>query len=120
MATTPGQLMQDSPAHLGDYVAVIRSRKWSIVAILAAFLLLSVVYAARKPATYQSVAKVLVLQPSTTNPADPSSITQSAARPINLQTEAEIVGSTAVAALARQGLPAGQGSVQDLLKNVRA
>jgi uncharacterized protein involved in exopolysaccharide biosynthesis len=46
MATTPGQLMQDTPAHLGDYVAVIRSRKWSILAILAVFLLLSGVYTA--------------------------------------------------------------------------
>jgi capsular exopolysaccharide synthesis family protein len=120
MASTPGQLMQDPPAHLGDYVAVIRARKWSVLAIVAAFLLLSVIYTARKPPAYQSVAKVLVLQPSTTNPADPASITQAAGKPINLQTEAEIVGSTAVAQLAKEELPTGQESVQELLKSVSA
>jgi capsular exopolysaccharide synthesis family protein len=120
MATAPGQLMQDAPAHLGDYLAVIRSRKWSIVAVMAAFIVLSVVYAKQQPPSFRSVAKVLVLQPSTTNPADPGSITQQAGKPINLQTEAEIVSSTAVAQLAKQQLPGAPQGAQELLKNVTA
>jgi uncharacterized protein involved in exopolysaccharide biosynthesis len=120
MATAPGQLMQDAPAQLGDYLAVIRSRKWSIVAVMAAFIVLSVVYAKQQPPSFRSVAKVLVLQPSTTNPADPASITQQAGKPINLQTEAEIVSSTAVAQLAKQQLPGAPQAAQELLKNVTA
>jgi succinoglycan biosynthesis transport protein ExoP len=120
MATAPGQLMQDPPAHLGDYLAVIRSRKWSIVAVVGVFLLLSLFYTKHKPPTFQSLAKVLVLQPSTTNPADPASNTQQAGKPINLQTEAEIVSSTAVAQLAKQQLLSTQETAQQLLKKVNA
>jgi polysaccharide biosynthesis transport protein len=115
-------MVQASPprqqaAELRDYVSVIRRHKRSILVIVATFTLAGLAYSTTRPASYRSSARVLVLQAAGgTIGAVPGT---SQGKPINLETEAEIVSSGAVAELARQSLHSPM-SAQELAKHVDA
>jgi capsular exopolysaccharide synthesis family protein len=111
-------IIQERPAHLGDYLAIVRVHKWSILVVTFAFLGLGFLYASRQPAMYTSQAKVLVLQASAVSPNIPNTGGQ-AGKPLNLETEVQIVESSAVAEAVQKDLNTDQ-TIQSLLKHVKA
>ncbi|MGH2595728.1 MAG: KEOPS complex subunit Pcc1 [Actinomycetota bacterium] len=117
MDTAP-PLMQEKPAHLADYLAILRVHKLSIVLVTVACVGAAFLYASRQPAMYSSTSKVLVLQASAVSPNIPNSGGQ-AGKPLNLETEVEIVDSSAVALMVQQSLNTDQ-TIQSLLKHVKA
>lgn len=116
MDTSP-PVIQERPAHLGDYLAILRVHKWSILVVTAVFLGAGFLYASRQPPMYSSQAKVLVLQGAAVSPNIPNTGGQ-AGKPLNLETEVQIVNSSAVAEAVQQDLNTDQ-TVQSLLKHVK-
>jgi capsular exopolysaccharide synthesis family protein len=94
---------REQPAELRDYVNVVRAHRWSIVALVVAFTVVGLLYAKSRPPQYRSTARVLVLQ-AAGGAIGQSQAGQVQGKPINLQTEAELVDSSAVAALAKDTL----------------
>ncbi len=96
------EVMREQPAELRDYVAVIRAHRWSILAIVLVFTVAGFLFGITRPARYRSTARVLVLQAA--GQIGQTDAGSGQGRPINLQTEAEIVDSGAVANLVRTAL----------------
>ena len=111
-------VVQERPAHLGDYLAIVRVHKWSILVVTLVFLGAGALYASRQPPVYSSQSKVLVLQASAVTPNIPNSVGQGG-KPLNLETEVQIVGSSAVAEAVQKDLETDQ-TVKSLLKHVTA
>ena len=99
----PDRVVQEQPAELRDYVSVVRAHWRSILAIVLAFTMLGVAYAKSRPAQYRATARVLVLQ-SATGPIGQASSGGAQGKPINLETEAELVPSSAVASIAKASM----------------
>jgi capsular exopolysaccharide synthesis family protein len=90
---------QERPVQLQDYLAVLRNRKWSVIGLTLLVAAASVLYTFRQSPKYQSVAKVLV-QPTVTDPSQLQT-GQAPSKILDLETEAEVVRSTAVASIAK-------------------
>jgi capsular polysaccharide biosynthesis protein/Mrp family chromosome partitioning ATPase len=99
---------------LGDYFQVARRHRWLIAGCLLAGLAAGGVYSLLTPPQFQSRASVLV-EPTG---ADEVAITQARNKTeINLDTEAQLVTSTEVAALVAERLP-GHQSPSELTEQV--
>ena len=79
---------------LHDVMTTLRRRKWSVLGVTLLVTVLAAAYSLTRTPTYTSTAEVLA-KSTLTSPFDPS------ASEVNLQTEARVVASTAVAQIAR-------------------
>lgn len=87
----------DQPVELRQYLAIIKSRKWAILAVTAVILSGTLAYSYRQTPRYSTEARVLV-KPLPTSPNETYLL------PPNLETEGQLVASQPVAALVRRDL----------------
>lgn len=115
MATTSVRSTDDPPAEgtldLRDLLATIRRRKWAVATISLCIVALVSWYSFTRVPIYTSQARVLV-KPTLTSRFEGNPLQQ-----ISLQTEMQLVASSAVANVAR-GLMASSLDVQALLNHV--
>jgi succinoglycan biosynthesis transport protein ExoP len=104
---------QEAPLDLRQYVAVLRVRRRTVAIVALAVLGLVMVYSLRQTSIYTSTAKVLV-KPLTGNQQLLGSVP---AASLSLDTERELVRSSAVAEVARKTLD-HPPPVADLLRHV--
>ncbi len=107
--TAAASVTEPTYLDLGHYLEIIwRRRKWVLVAV-GVMVVLAVGYSLLAPPTYTSTSKVLV-RPINVDPvADPE--------PVDLETQRELVLSTAVAGLAGEAIGSGV-TAPEVLKHV--
>ncbi len=105
------QLSDEGPPPLREYLAVLRVRRWSLISVTALALGTSLLLSFRKTPVYQSEAKVLV------KPLAATATTTGPGAPPNLETEREIVASSAVADIVANNLRL-MGEPEQLLQRV--
>ncbi|MGQ0670609.1 MAG: YveK family protein, partial [Actinomycetota bacterium] len=106
--TPPDPLsVEENPARIREYFAVLRLRKWSILLLTVLAAGAAFLYSSRQTPIYESTAKVL-LKPATANQVNPDLRVDTVVDP---ETEEQIVHSTTVAKLAAAslGLPESEG-----------
>jgi capsular exopolysaccharide synthesis family protein len=95
MENTRGWSPSDRPTvTLHDVMTTLRRQKWSVLGVTLLVTMLAAAYSFTRTPTYTSTAEVLAMS-TLTSPIDSSS------SDVNLQTEARVVTSTAVAQIAR-------------------
>ena len=113
--TTPTPAQDPTPtfaSDLGGLLVAMRRRIWTIVAVVAIVLWVSLVLTLRQTPVYTSHSRVLVVPVAAEN--SPLYFF----RPVNMETERGLVSSSAVAELARQGLGSRE-PVGSLLSGLR-
>jgi polysaccharide biosynthesis transport protein len=85
----------EQPIDLREHLAILRARKWTVLAVVAVVVGIALAYSLRQTPLYSAEARVLV-KPITSN--------EVYIPPPNLETEAEILASEPVAKLVREDL----------------
>jgi capsular exopolysaccharide synthesis family protein len=109
--TGPPYAPSEDRVQLREYVAVLRARKWGIIALTAFTLLAALFFSFRQTPIYESEAQVLV------NPIPPSGFTIVLPPAPNLDTERTVAVSREVAELAAEQL-GGAHDPDDLLEDL--
>lgn len=104
---------QQSNTDIRDYIAIVRTRKWAILISIVLVTGLAIASAAAQTPRYTSTARVLV-EPL---PADPASFNPYL--PVDVQTQVELMTSTAVAAAVKEDVE-GAPDIDELTLNVSA
>ena len=92
------QPSEETAVPLREYLAILRLRKWSIIGITALVVASALFFSFQQTPIYESTSKVLV------KPVTAATTTGVPVTPPNLETERELVQSTAVAELVAEDL----------------
>lgn len=92
MALPPEQTPAADFTDIGEYIAILRNRKWTVILVTLLVVAGALAFSFRQTPIYESTSKILV-KPV----ASPTQVTQPTTTLISLETEREIMQSTEVA-----------------------
>lgn len=99
MTLPSDQLSAAAGTGIGEYLAILRARKWTVILVTLLVVAGTLFFSFRQTPIYQSTAKILV-KPV----ASPTQVTQPTTTLISLETEREIMQSTEVAQRAAENM----------------
>lgn len=110
LVRNPDTIPHDGSVRLREYLALLQSRRWLVVLMVAAVVAATVLFSLQQTPLYESQAEVLV------KPLD-ASTTATQVLPPNLETERKLVTSQAIAERAARQLESDE-EPRDLLENL--
>ena len=104
----------EEPSEIGEYLGVLRSRKWTVIRILVAVLAATAVFTALQHPVYQATAEVLLTSTSSSAGSGANNTVG------NLNTEKAIIMSPAIAGPVKQqlGLTTAETAIENHVKVV--